>query len=532
MKKSQTKGAKGAAHITPELVTAQLLQRWNPLRSITPSRFVRALEDYDAGRVADLCRIMDAYERRDDAFRANSRKAYASVARCQHAVNIVEGYEDDADAAIHKETLEKFWVTVRVTSAFQRNETGSLRLLQRQMAGAVSHGHAIHEITWQPSADGTLRATFTFVPPWMFETTTGAARFLPTPASIEGEEMAPGEWLVTTGDGIGIAASICAMSKRLSLNDWLAFCERCGQPGLHGKSSAQYGSPEWKNFVSSLRSFGRDWAIATGLEESVEAVNLNVSAPPWPALVDMCDRAIAALWRGCDLATVSSQPDGPGASVQKDEKNILEEDFCEAISEALHDQVSRHVIAWHFGEGTEPLAYLQIRPTTQPNTDADIKIDQHLVSLGVPLSGTAALARYQRETVKDGDANDFPLKPPAQTQLPSPPAPPRPFANELPALEDETLAEAAYEAIALEALTAARANGLEGIQDALLAALESPDEETLKAKLSEIYASLPKLFENPDPATENLMQRILLGAMEQNPVAKRREAPKERKEGN
>jgi len=392
-------------------VTVENRSRFNPLYGITPDRFVRALDSYKAGYVAELCRIMEAYEERDDAYRTNSRKAYASIARCPHAVSIVEGFEKKPNAEKHRETLTQFWANVRVTSAFNRNETGSLRLLKKQMASAIGYGHAVHEIIWNTRADGSLGAEFVFTPPWMFESTTGWMRYLPSTAAIDGEEMPAGGWLVTTGDAIGIASSILAMSKRLSLNDWLSFCERCGQPGIHAKTAAPFGTKEWRNIEGVVRSFGRNWAAVTDRDTDLQTLSLNTSAAPWPPLIEDCKRGIAALWRGADLATMSSAPSAIGSNVQGDEKNILEEDFCEAVSETLHDQVSRFVIECKFGKGVAPLAYLQVRPTTAPNVDADIKTDKHLAGLGVKLSRNDTLARYGRVQYQEGDTGDAPLEP-------------------------------------------------------------------------------------------------------------------------
>ena len=71
--------------------------------------------------------------------------------------------------------------------------------------------------------DGSITATFVQVPLWFFEGRTGALRFLRSQGALAGEEMLDGEWLVTVGDGIGIAAAVLAMSKTLSRNDWLLF---------------------------------------------------------------------------------------------------------------------------------------------------------------------------------------------------------------------------------------------------------------------------------------------------------------------
>jgi hypothetical protein len=409
-------------------VAAELRQRFNPLRGITPERFVRALEEYSAGRVAGLCRIMEAYMERDDAFRSNSRKAFASIGRCGSAVQAAPGRERDPDARGHRAVLERFWGAARVTSAFNRRQTGGLRLLQRQMAEAICYGHSVHEIVWRPSADGGLRAQFIHVPPWMFETTRGEPRFLPSPSALEGEDLEPWGWLVAAGDAVGVASSICAMSKRLCANDWLDFCGRCGI-GLHAQTDASEGSPEWERVVRSVAAgLARNIAVVTGRDTDIKPLPLNTATTPWPELVRQCDRAIAALWRGCDLATMSSGPGEQGASVQRGERDALEEDFCDAVTEALHDQVGRRVIEWHFGAGVEPLARMEIRPTTQPDADADIKIDAHLAALGARLSGSEALARYRRRAYDPAAAGDFPLAGPAAA-----PGPAAALPNEAPA---------------------------------------------------------------------------------------------------
>ena len=41
-----------------------------------------------------------------------------------------------------------------------------------------------------------------------------------------------GEWMVTVGDGLMVASSICWMFKNLSINDWALYLEHNGSPGL------------------------------------------------------------------------------------------------------------------------------------------------------------------------------------------------------------------------------------------------------------------------------------------------------------
>ena len=95
----------------------------------------------------------------------------------------------------------------------------------------------------------------------VFENRTGELRFLRTSTLYEGEEMPVGEWVVTTGDGVGIAAALAACAKKLSIADWLLYSERCGIPGLHAKTSAAQGTPAWENLLAGVRNFGREWGI-------------------------------------------------------------------------------------------------------------------------------------------------------------------------------------------------------------------------------------------------------------------------------
>lgn len=408
---------------TPELDLARIeheqRMRFNPLRGFDPDKLVRAIDSFRVGELGDLSKIIDELENRDDMMTGCARKARASVGRCPHRVLITEGYEDDPRALEHQKILTRFWANIEVTTAFQRNERGGVRLLKKQMMNAVSRVYNVHEIVWKPLPDGSITATFVQVPLWFFEGRTGALRFLRSQGALAGEEMLDGEWLVTVGDGIGIAAAVLAMSKTLSRNDWLLFCERCGQPGLHIATDAADGSTAWARLVSAARNFGREWSIVTDKQTDIKPVDLKVGGTlPYPGMVEMCDKGIAALYRGADLSTISGATgESTGASVQGEETDILEQDACEMISETLNAQVDRFVIRYVTGDDV-PLAYVSIAPSDRPNVDQDIKIDNHLAGLGVELSQNDALARYGRSAYDPANAADAPLKlqTPPQTQ--------------------------------------------------------------------------------------------------------------------
>ena len=408
----KVKGAKTARSVDVSRAITEQRARFNPLRNFTPERLVRAIDNWRIGTLCDLARILEELEQRDDMIIACSQKMKASVARCKHSVQIVEGQENNPVAQQHKKTLEDFWANVRTSSVFCRNERGGFRLLVKQMMDAVHAKYAVHEIIWEPHRDGTIRARFQFVPLWMFENHTGELRYLNYYGAYDGIAMEPGEWMVTVGEGVGIAAAVAAMSKRLSLNDWLLFSEKCGIPGLHAKTGAPEGSDEWEKLVDALRSFGKDWAVVTGHETEVATVSLaNSGQTPYPELVKAMNKAISVLYRGADLSTQSGEGgDANGASLQGEESDILEQDACEMLSETLQEQVERFVIEYVYGKGVRPLAYIQIEPNAKEDAKLDMEIDNHLMDAGISLSKNDMLQRYGRTEWKPEDTEDAPVK--------------------------------------------------------------------------------------------------------------------------
>lgn len=234
-------------------VRLEQMSQYNALFHLDPDRIVAAVTEYNAGSLGALARIIRDFEERDDKMATCAMKMRASVGRCDYSVLVKEGFEDDARAKRHAEILKRFWSTVTVTSRFNQNERGGMRLLKKQMMEAQSYGYAVHEIVWKPLANGEIAAEFIKLPLRHFENRTGALRFLPTTTAADGVPMAPGEWLVTTGDGVGIPAAICAMAKHMSFQDWLLFSERSGMPIIVGKTGAAFKSDQWNNLKGARR---------------------------------------------------------------------------------------------------------------------------------------------------------------------------------------------------------------------------------------------------------------------------------------
>lgn len=389
--------------ISLQAIIAARRSRFNPLRHVTPDKLARWIEDFEAGRLYDLALLLDALERRDDTLKTVKPKTTKAVARCNYDIVIMEGEENNPRAQEHKETLVRFYSRLVATSALCRNQRGGVPLLIRQMMDSYGQLYSCHEIVWKPRAD-FISAEMIHVPLWFFEASTGRLRFVTQPGSIEGADMPDGEWLVTVGEGVGPACAVAWQYKHLALSDWLLYCERCGIPGIFARTAAKKDSPEWLDLVKAVEEFVAGWYGVGDKETDLDKIDLSATGTlPHPLLVERMDRAIAALWRGADLSTMSrGQGEGSGASVQGEETNLLDADNCALISETLNEQLDRYAILHNLGDET-PLAYFRLTPPQQDTVERDIQIDEHLVKHGARLSMSDALSRYGRSEADPAD---------------------------------------------------------------------------------------------------------------------------------
>jgi hypothetical protein len=523
--------------VSAQRVKQALWNRFNPLRNLTPETLARQLDSYQCGYLKEIAITWEAIERRDAMVKNVASKRKKSVARNGWEILTLPNLAaaDEAEAEKHKAALEFFYNNLSATAVLEQNERGGLSLLLRQMMDGVGKRFAVHEIVWRPvvqrdappgrsgssalpdsAADAPvpttmqLTAEFRFVPLWFFENRTGKLRFLESDASIDGSEMRDGDWLVTVGDGIMEACSVCYMFKNLPLKDWLALSEKFGMPGLVGKTDAAKGTEEWDALVDALANFGQDWAVVmnrsaevTPLEASVGGTNI-----PQPPLVEYMDRMMASLWRGADLGTIAKGQEAVGASLQEDESDILLEDDLMLCEEALAEQVSKFCIRYLFG-ADRPLAYIKLRRPQKKNIDQDIKVDEFLVRHGVPVGIDETLERYERSQPEEGEATLQTSRDMQSGEID--PDPDGEVSNE------ETPGEVPR--VHVNRLAAAFAEDLQPLRQRIERILSIEDPDLLRSKLQALVKQLPALLKdlNADPESarvlEDALQRgVLAGA--------------------
>lgn len=367
-------------------IRSSMRARFNPIKNLTPDSLSRMLDDFYAGYLRSAALTWEAIENRDDVVQGVVSKRKKSVARLNWEILT----SDSSKLALQqKEVLEKFYNNIQVVNAYDKNEHGGFGLLVKQMMDAVGKKYAVHEIVYQQDTsknkESGISATFRFVPLWFFENTTGSLRFLESDYATEGVPLENGSWMVTVGEGLMQATSIAYIFKHLPLRDWLVYCERNGMPGIKGVTDAVPGSPQWNAACSAVENFGAEFSALMSHGTNIEAIDLSTKGElPYSGIIDRMDRAIAALWRGSDLSTLSRES-AVGASLQGEEAAIILEDDANLISETLNEQVDRYVINYLFGD-VPVKAYVRLIADSTAHNKDNIDIYKTLYDMGMPLS--------------------------------------------------------------------------------------------------------------------------------------------------
>ncbi|HUS37357.1 MAG TPA: DUF935 family protein [Verrucomicrobiae bacterium] len=411
--------------------------RFNPIRGLTPTKLSQQLDSFRLGYLRECALLWDAMIRRDPLLRNVVSKRYKAVARAQWEILTVD---DSPEALLQKRVLEKFYNNLTATDVLDENERGGFGLLLRLMMSAMGMRYAAFEIVWRRiegngkqigtsqrkrtaarSASGATQepdvhggsgvdesgvtfvtAEFRKVPLEFFENRTGRLQFLQSDYDMEGKPLEKGGWLVAVGDGIMEATSVAYMFKQMALKDWVACSEMFGTPIPWIRTGAALNSPEWQQLETAASQLMAQKSIVTGDNDKLELIEMKGSANlPFPSLVELCDRAMASLWRGADLSTISQGQAGVGASLQGEESDLLLEDDAKWLAEILWDQVDLPVLRYALGV-TEPLAYVSILPPKRKNVEQDIKIDEFLSKHGFKLSQDDAGERYGRALAEPG----------------------------------------------------------------------------------------------------------------------------------
>ena len=379
--------------------------RFNPIKNLRPDTLVRALDEFEAGRLGTATRIFESILKRDDTICGLNLKRKKSISRLESEIVIKE---ESPRAFEHKKVLADFYDSLETTNFVDRNQTGGLRMLISQMMDSVAMKYAVHKIEFLQDKD-KIRGHFQQYPLWMFENTSGKLRLLEHEGQLtNGTPLQDGEWLITCGDGLMTASAIAHLFKILPLKDWLIYCERNGMPGIKATTDAFPNSPQWEATCEAVADFGAEFHAVLSKGTDIEAIDVSTSGElPYPAIIERADRILCALWRGSDLSTISGN-NQVGASAQWYESTLIEEADASAISDTLHRIVDRQVIKLALGDDVA-LAKFTLKLPDYEEHKCELEIIERLSALGLKPDITELSRRFavpmMATTQKNPDEN-------------------------------------------------------------------------------------------------------------------------------
>ena len=423
-----------AGATSTEIFTAVELEqlayrRFNPLATLTAQSLSRALDGFSAGAVSAAARLWQEIVHRDETVAAVKAKREEAVA--QRAWRVVT-LDDSVAARDQAAALECFYRNLRAAHALNRHTAGGFPLLASQMMEAVSFAYAAHHLIWRPDAGcmvalpsgrtvPALTATFEYVPLEFFEARTGELRFLGMNLGFNGEALAPGQWMVTTGPGIMRAACILHYYKRLAQHDLINFSEKFGTPGLVVHTTAPKDSPEGKGAADLARSLAGNYRGVqyNAPENRIETVwpqgGTGSGNLPMTGIIDECKRGLATLFLGADLSTLSRGTGAVGASIQGEEQTRRERADCARSEETLNAAVDPVVLRWFFGPGAPVLARFVLEAPVNEDRTLLGNLVQQLVNLGARVPVAAVARRLNVPLAEEGEAV---LQPPTAPMQP------------------------------------------------------------------------------------------------------------------
>lgn len=501
----------GGNIVSAERVKRHIQDRFWPLSGITPQKVVRYLTDFHAGYLRDAAWAMHVIESTDYTLAGVAPKRKKAVSRLDWDIVPVEGAQrayGKTRVRRHREAMLHFYNNLTARNALDANESGGVRLLLKQMMDAIGKRYSLHEIAWQPDGEGRLTATFTHAPLWFFENREGRLRYLPTEGTLDGEDLEPGAWLVTVGDGLMLPCMVAYIFKHLPLKDWLTFSERNGMPAFIGKTDADPSSTEWTQLADAVGSIAAEFAGVVSKSSEFAVHDLKGGGQlPYPPLVEKMERAMSSLWRGGDLSTMSGQ-DKLGASLQQDETDILEDDDIDLVNETLNTQIDRRIRQYLFGPDEPALCYFRLSAPDRIDEQAELAKISSAVSLGVPVGIGWFRERMGIPAPEEGEET---LQP-AQT---APTAPP-PHVGGYPQAAPGSAANAARPALDAEILGSALRRDMAPLLDHLRAIEEAETDEAFLAAVNAAHAAIPEIRDRAaapgrfELALETLLSAALL----------------------
>jgi len=187
--------------------------------------------------------------------------------------------------------------------------------------------------------------------------------------------------------------------KKNNLKFWILFNEKFGSPTVIGKYRLGAGEEERKRLFEVVESLQNDSGVTIPENLAIEFLEAKRSGAinTYKDLADWCNDEMSKLVLGATLTTGEGRRSGSLALGRVHER--VRSEYIESDARALMNVINRQLIRWivDFNFGTDSKAPRFVIDTTEDDAlDREIKVDQELVRMGVPLPLSYFYERYKR----------------------------------------------------------------------------------------------------------------------------------------
>jgi SPP1 gp7 family putative phage head morphogenesis protein len=367
---------------------SQMDADWTTARAptgLTPESLAGQLDDFYAGRFADIARTWEVLERRDGSCAVGRSKRLHKIAGAARDWEVV-AFDDSSEAEAQAEFLRGFYRRLRAESAIDSSDRGGFAKTVEFIADACGKQYSILARSYAGEGEA-LSITLKHVPMWFFRREKGVLEVCLTGA-IQGVPLDPSQWLVANaGRGVMEAACITALWKRLPVRQLVNTLEKWGRPLVYGKTTAERGSAGWDQLMAALQALIGGWTGVLGGDATIEQIQAKLETStlhmPW---IEYCNREMTTLWLHSHLGTTAVKDTGSLAGgAQADDTDELIAADCVWLTDVLRTQLDAEALRLGM-DVAEPLAGIQVQLQAAADDTADLDRIERGVKLGVPIS--------------------------------------------------------------------------------------------------------------------------------------------------
>lgn len=379
--------------------------RW---ASLTPRDYGAMLRNFELGYFPQCAPTMERVLAYDGIVGTVAPKRWRAVSGKDWEIATVD---DSEEAKRQADYLDDFYKTLVASSATATDMRCGIETLVFQLVQAQAFKYAAAEIEWHTATtakgEPTYHAKTIHCPLRFFEATTRELRIITSGSSVfRGDPLDPRGWIVACapGEALALPTLLLFMLKMTPLEDWAATVETFAVPFIFGKTSAAYGSAEWRALEELVRNAKNRFGGVVGKDVEIIVQNgLSQAGSPHREMIEYLDRVLISLWRGGDLSTLSQAGDSAGSNPQSEEMDAIAEGDMQFVEGVLNTQIGEVFLKLVFGDAVRPLAYFKFVRNDEAKRSAELNTLRTAYDMGLELPENYVRAKFGIPAIAEGD---------------------------------------------------------------------------------------------------------------------------------